>query len=179
MDQLVLGYNLLIRIAFACLLVTSVTMDSFIFAWLWLIPIVLAMVQSFLVGLKVPNRQFSEVVRSAMFFPDEIYYLRTLSVWLSSVSSAAINLKRDGWKVQANAESSAKINSISGWIVMIAFTCLPALALVVIAHFTPMAVMLPIITVCWFILAGMTIVPTFGMLRRILQILRHWRTLEP
>ncbi len=178
-DQLVLGWNLLIRIGFVCLVATSFAMNKFSFIPFWLIPMGLAILQSFLVSLKVPNRRFGEVTRSLLFLPDELYYLRTLSVWLDSVVVSILNIKRDGWKNQALAEEGLKKTSISGWLIILAATTVPMCLLMLAVRFVPGDIIDTVINVSWFTLAAMTAVPVFGMLRRIFQMLRSWRILKP
>ncbi|MFZ1242748.1 MAG: glycosyltransferase family 2 protein, partial [Candidatus Saccharimonas sp.] len=118
MQQMVLGWNVLIRVMFVTLMMSGVLLDRYVFSPIWLVPIGLSILQSVLIAIKLPNRSFGEVVRSLLFLPGEIYYLRTLSVWIESVLSLFANIRKDGWKRQYAAEAGRKRAAVSGWIVL-------------------------------------------------------------
>ena len=178
-DQIALGWNLLIRIMFAALLATSVALDQFVFYPIWLIPIGIAILQSLLVAIKVPDRHFGEIMRALLFLPGEMYYIRTLSVWLESVFLAFLNIKRDGWGNQARAESSNKRTAVSGWVIIVLAVLIPMAACVIAARFLPALVMSQILMWSWYVLTALTLGSTIGMIWLIMRMLRHFRTIKP
>lgn len=179
-DQFVLGWNLLLRVLFATTLAVSFALDKMVFHPIWLAPIGLAILQSTLVAFKVPDRTLREIVRSIMFVPGEVYYVRTLSVWLDSVWLAMANRRRDGWINQAIAESSAnKKTAISGWIIIIAAVTAPMALLLCAANFLPGEMMSAVVTYLWHTITILTAGSTVGMLVFVLRMMRHYRTLAP
>lgn len=178
-DQTALAWNLILRILFIVALITSVALDKFTFSPIWLIPITLAIIQSILVATKVPNRTFREVVRSLTFVPGEVYYVRTLTVWLDSFIITSVNLRRDGWGNQQRAESAQRKTATSGWMLIIAAIAVPAVALLLANRILPYAVMSDVITYLWYTVAILTIGSTLSMARFIFRILRNYRTLAP
>ena len=178
-DQVILGWNLMTRVLFATLLITSITLDKFLFVPLWLIPIGLAILQSLLVAIKIPQRQFGELMRSLLFIPGELYYMRTLSVWLDSVMIAILNITRDGWKNQALAEQSKKKTAHSAWLIIILAVLLPTIALQLTSKVVPAVWMDQLLNGMWIILTVMTVLSVLGMIVMIIRIVRNYRTLTP
>lgn len=179
MSQIVLGWNLLSRVLFAALLVTSVALHMYLFVPLWLAPICLAILQSTLVAIKIPNRRFQEITRSLLFVPGEIYYLRTLSVWLDSVILVFLNRSRDGWKNQATAEYSKKKTAHIAWLVIALAVCLPTTALMLASSYLPLTIVTHLINGLWIALTVMTAISVSGMLVMILRIIRNFKSLQP
>lgn len=178
-DQFVLGWNLLTRIMFAALLITSITAHMYLFVPLWLVPIGLAIVQSTLVALKVPDRSFQEIVRAILFIPGEIYYLRTLSVWFDSVLQVILNRTRDGWTNQATAESSKKTTAHVAWAYMALAVCLPTIPLLLALSYLPADSATWLLNGLWILLSIMTSASVLGMLYMIMRIIRNFRSLQP
>jgi biofilm PGA synthesis N-glycosyltransferase PgaC len=179
LEQFVLGWNLIIRVLFLTLLITSISLDKYSFDPIWLIPMGLAILQSVLVALKVPNRRFGEIVRSILFVPGEIYYMRTLSVWLDSISLAFINMKRDGWKNQALAEQSTKKTAHAAWMIIAMAIMVPAVAMQLLAKVLPSEAMNLTLQTMWSVLTIMTITSVISMVLMIVRIVRNYRRLQP
>lgn len=179
LEQLQLGWNLLIRVLFAALLATSISLDRFVFIPLWLIPIGLAILQSFLVALKVPDRRLIEIFRSILFIPNEIYYVRTLSIWLDSIIVMLLNIKRDGWKNQAVAEASKKKSAVSVWFLIALAVAAPSLGFVMISKLIPAEGIDSALNWAWTGLSVMTALSVLAMVWKILRIMRRFRTLAP
>ena len=178
-EQFTLGWNLMIRIMFATLLATSVSLDRFVFMPLWLIPMGLAVLQSFLIALKVPNKQLPEIIRSVLFLPGEVYYVRTLSVWLDSVIVMFLNVKRDGWKNQAAAEASKKKSAMSVWLIIALAVLAPSMAFILGSKALPGEVVDGVLNGLWTTLSIMTALSVANMAYKIVRIIRHFRTLAP
>lgn len=178
-EQLNMGWNLLIRIMFATLLATTVSLDRFMFIPWWLIPIGLAVLQSFLISLKIPNKQLPEILRSLMFVPGELYYVRTLSVWLDSVIVMFLNVKRDGWKNQAAAEASKKKLALSVWLLIALAVLAPSMLFILGSKLLPDQVVDNILNGLWLTLSVMTALSVINMAYKIVRVLRHFRTLAP
>lgn len=179
-DQFVMGWNLVLRVLFAVTLAASIALDQMAFHLIWLAPIGLAVLQSFLVACKIPDRTLREIIRSIMFVPGEIYYVRTLSVWLDSILIAIANVRRDGWGNQAKAEASTrKKGALSGWILILMAVAVPMGGLLSAAHFLPYDMMHAIIIYLWHTITVLTAGSTIGMLVFVLRMMRHYRNLAP
>lgn len=178
-EQFALGWNLLLRVMFAVVVGTSLALDQFKFNPWWLMPLGVVMVQSLMIAIKTPNRSLREIIRALLYIPGEIYYLRTLSIWLDSVIIVTLNIKRDGWTNQATAESSQKKTAMSAWVLILSAIALPMAALVVLERFIAASIMSDIVMFGWWAIAGMTALSVVSMLWFIVRVLRCWRTLRP
>ena len=179
LDQFALGWNLVLHVLFAVVLITSVAVNKFGISPLWVLPIALAIIQSVLVSVKIPNRRPQEVIRSIMFLPGEIYYIRTLAVWLDSALVTIVNIRRDGWGNQQRAESAQSSSAISSWLLILSAITLPSVALLMANRILPDETMESILTYLWYTVTILTIGSSFAMTRFILRILRNYRTISP
>ena len=178
-DQFALGWNLSLHILFAVVLITSIAINKFEFSPLWILPIALAIIQSVLVAIKIPERTSREVIRSLLFIPGEIYYIRTLAVWLDSALVTIVNIRRDGWGNQQRAESAQRSSAISSWLLILSTITLPSVALLMANRILPDETMGNIVTYLWYTVTILTIGSSFSMARFILRILRNYRTIAP
>lgn len=178
-DQIALGWNLALRILFVVVLMSSIALDKFLFSPIWIIPVALAIIQSVLVTTKIPNRTFREVIRSFLFLPGEIYYVRTLAVWLDSMLVSTANIRRDGWGNQQKAESAQRTTAISSWMLILTAITLPSVALLVANRFLSDEMMSNVITYLWYTVTILTVGSTFSMARFIFRVLRNYRTIAP
>jgi cellulose synthase/poly-beta-1,6-N-acetylglucosamine synthase-like glycosyltransferase len=177
-DQLVLGWNVILRVLFVSLAGADILTGNLSLSLWWLTPIVLAIIQSTLIAVRIPDRSFGEVFRALVFIPGEIYYLRTLSVWIESLVSLLLNLRSDGWKKQYKAESSSKHVNVSGWMVLTVSFSLPMIGLIFLLRYAP-AVGSMVMTVGWRSLAFMTILSSLSMTFLILRIVRRFKEMRP
>lgn len=178
-DQLALGWNLALRVLFSVVLIASFALNKFDFHPIWFIPVALSIIQSVLVTTKIPNRTFREVIRSFFFIPGEIYYIRTLAVWLDSALVTIANVRRDGWGNQQRAESAQRTTAISSWMLILSAITLPTIALFIANRVLPDDTMANILTYLWYTVTILTVGSTVSMARFILRILRNYRTLAP
>ena len=178
-EQLALGWNLVLRILFAVVVAASVALDQFQFSPLWLIPLGIVTLQSLLIALKTPDRSLREILRAVLYVPGEVYYLRTLSIWIDSVITVSLNIRRDGWANQVAAESGQKKTAVSGWIIILTAVALPVAILLVAERFISPTVMSGIMQYGWIAVTIMTVFSTLVMLRFILRVVRRWKTLNP
>ena len=178
-EQIGLGWNLLLRVLFALVVTMSFALDTLTLSPLWLIPLGIVTAQSLIIALKTPSRSLREVVRALLYIPGEIYYLRTLSVWLDSVIVVTLNVRRDGWGNQAAAESGQKKTAISGWILILTAVTVPIAGLLVLERFIAPDIMAAIVAYGWYVVTAMTAFSVVAMLWFIIRVLRSWRTLNP
>ena len=178
-QQFALGWNVSIRVMFATLMVSGVLLDRYVFSPIWLVPIGLSIFQSLLVAIKLPNKSFGELIRSVAFFPGEIYYLRTLSVWLESVFITVLNLTQDGWKKQYAAEASHKRASVSGWVVLSLAVLVPIVLVMTAARFASPYAVSVFFLIGWRVLTAMTVLSIVAMVIFILRMMRQYRPLAP
>lgn len=178
-QQCAMGWNVLIRILFATLLATSLSLHQFEFSLIWVTPICLAILQSLLIASKIPDKRFGELVRAILFVPGEIYYLRTLSVWVESVVLAFLNIKRDGWGNQIKAEASTKRTAVSGWIILTLAVSIPVAFTSVVVQSLPVVAVRSTLGSLWWALTALTIGSSVGMLYTIIRVLRNYRSVAP
>jgi biofilm PGA synthesis N-glycosyltransferase PgaC len=178
-EQIGLGWNLLLRVLFAVVVTMSLALDTLELTPLWVIPLGVVTLQSLLIALKTPKRSLREIVNALGYVPGEIYYLRTLSVWLDSVIVVILNISRDGWSNQAAAESAQKKTATSGWLIIIAAVATPIALLLVLERFIAPEVMARLVEYGWNIVTAMTAISVVTMLWFIVRVLRSWRTLNP
>lgn len=178
-EQIGLGWNLLLRVLFAVVVTMSLALDTLELTLLWLVPLGVVTVQSLLIALKIPNRSLREIVSALWYVPGEIYYLRTLSVWLDSVIIVTLNVQRDGWGNQSAAEAAQKKTAISGWLIILAAVAVPIASLLVLERFIAPDIMLAIVNYGWYTVTAMTAISVLTMLWFILRVLHSWRTLNP
>ena len=122
MEQFYLGWNLALRTIFVAIMLTGLSMDKLVLdksLLVWLAPIMLSSLLGFSVARKIPGAGIWEILRSLLYIPGEIYYLRTLSVWLNSMVVLFFGISRDGWGNQDAAESSQRKTNILSWIILI------------------------------------------------------------
>ena len=121
-EQFALGWNLLIRMVFVAVFSTGIIMNKISLDQQALVlaalPICLSILLSFSVARKIPNASAWEIVRSLLYLPGEIYYLRTLAVWLNSTSMLFLGMSRDGWGNQDAAESSNRRTNVLSWMIL-------------------------------------------------------------
>lgn len=178
-EQFGLGWNFLLRVLFFVVVSMSLALDMLEMTILWAVPLVVVSVQSLMISLKTPNRSLREIINSLWYIPGEIYYLRTLSVWLDSVVIVMLNISRDGWGNQAAAESAQKKTAASAWLIIIAAVALPVAGLLVLERFISPDIMAMMITYGWSVVTAMTAISVFTMLWFIARVLRDWRILNP
>lgn len=179
MNQIALGWNLLLRVMFWPMLIASISLHQFIWSPIWLTPIGLAMLQGLLVAIKLPDRRLGEVINALTFVSGEIYYMRVLSVWLDSVILAIVNVKRDGWHNQAKAEAGTKRTAMSGWVIIALAILIPIVILFALHGYIPTNAFSLLMKILWSITVIMTAISTMGMTITIVRILRHYRYLRP
>lgn len=182
-EQIAMGWNLLLRILLAVTLAVSVSLQVLsvsYFTLIWLIPVGLTVLQSLLVACKIPDRSLREIIRALLFIPGEVYYARTLSVWLDSVLLAIVNVRRDGWGNQAKAESATSSRlGFSVWLIVAMAVAVPMALMFVLSSFLSEAAMSYIVKAMWYTVATLTIGSVLAMVWFIFRMIVHWRRLSP
>lgn len=180
LDQIDLAFNLLIRVMFAAMLVTSVWLEKYTFNPLWLVPIGMASFQSFLVASKLPNRTAGEIFRSLLFIPGELYLWKTLAVWVASVSKISLAIKGNLWESQYLAEAAKRKNSWSARGIIFLCALGPIMAMLTLNRFLLNSDQMDVVlTLGWYALTTMTVFSIFWMGFWTLRILRRYRSLQP
>ena len=179
LDQMDMCWNLLIRMMFFALLVTSVMLDKFEFSPIWTIPVCMSVLQSLLVACKIPNRRAGEIIRALLFLPGEVYLWKSLAVWLGSVLKVALDIRRNLWEKQYSAEAANKTHSVSAWMTIVLATALPILTLHVVANIVSNDTMSTVMNVGWTALSAMTVFSVLWMGVWIVRILRQYSRLAP
>lgn len=179
-QQLSLAWNLLIRLLFFTMLAVSLTMHMFVFNPLWLIPSALSVIYNVLVARKIPNRSTSEVIRSLMYFPDELALWRTLSVWLTSwcMMIPFIASARSTWEDQRKAENSKKTGTLVAWFVLVLLVAIPFAALMALSGFVGVDTMSSIVSFGWTIAQIMTVISAIVLSLTILRLLGKYKSIS-
>lgn len=182
-QQFALAFNWVLRVLFVTLLTIAVAKESFVFNWLWLIPVGLASLQGTLVAMRMKTRNNALVVRAATYILPEIYTWKTLAVWLVSLKKGFLAFVNSGridqsdWIRQAKAESSTKVGSWSMWTTIVLSVVIPIAAVVVVDFFVPGAADW-VLHYGWQVLAVMSIIASCFMLIKIMRILKNYHRLS-
>jgi cellulose synthase/poly-beta-1,6-N-acetylglucosamine synthase-like glycosyltransferase len=179
MSQIGLGWNLLIRVLFVTLLVSSISLNKFVFNPIWLIPIGMSIFQAFLVACRLPNRRAGEILRAIMFIPGEVYLWKQLAVWVSSISKVIFDIRHNLWQRQSVAESAKRTRSISAWMIILLAALIPTVVLGLVARLISNNQMITVLNVGWWTLKIMTVSSVIVMTFWIVRILRKFTTLKP
>jgi biofilm PGA synthesis N-glycosyltransferase PgaC len=183
LSQTGMAWNLLIRMLFLSLLTTSILLEEFHPAKIWLelagIPVGLAILQNVLVASRLPNRRASEILRAFLFVPNELYMGRTLSVFVASVIKTALDIRNNLWVAQAEAETSNKEHAFFAWVIIGLIYMTPIILLMAMARFIPSDYMAYTLRYMWWFLTVMTAMSSLFMLYWILRIGRRIRSLQP
>ena len=180
-EQFLLGWNLIIRGIFFAVMPTGLIMGKFKIddsLLLWLIPIGLSSLLTFSVAKRIPNAGTWEKLRSLLYLPGEIYYLRTLSVWLNSVVVLFFGFSRDGWGNQDAAESSQKKTNLLSWVILAFFMLVISCSLFSISYIN-MSWFNKLYQILWSMLTSMTILSCVFMVKRWFSIFRARSRVRP
>lgn len=179
-QQVSMAWNLLLRLLFVTMLLTSVSLDMFVFSPWWLIPSALAVGYNTLIALKIPGRQPREVLRSILFFPDEIALWRTLSVWATSWSMMLpfISQQRDLWKRQRDAENSKKTGTLIAWLGMAVAVLMPFGAMMVLSGIVGTQTISSVVELGWMATWVMTGVSSVVLVFSIVRLLSRYREIS-
>ena len=183
LSQVGLAWNLLIRMLFFSLLTTSVLLNEFHPARIWLylagVPAGLAVLQNVLVASRLPDRRASEILRALLFVPNELYLWKTFSVFVASVIKTALDIRNNLWAAQAEAESSNKEHAFFAWVIIGFIYMAPIVTLMAAARFVPSDYMTHALRYMWWFLTVMTAMSSLFMVYWILRIGRRIRSLKP
>lgn len=179
-QQVSLLWNLLIRLLFVTMLAVSITMHMFVFNALWLIPSGLSVIYNVLVARKIPNRSTSEVVRSLLYFPDELALWRTLSVWMTSwcMMIPFIAATRNTWEEQRRAEDSKKAGTLVAWFILLLLVAVPYACLMALSGFFGPDTMSSIVSFGWTIAQIMTVISAVVLSVTILRLLGKYKSIS-
>ncbi|MBH1956387.1 glycosyltransferase family 2 protein [Candidatus Saccharibacteria bacterium] len=181
-QQISMVWNLAIRLLFIGLLLSSATLHMFVFVPLWLAPTMLSIIFNVLVAYKIPGRSSGEILRSWLFFPDEIALWRTLSVWLTSWAMIALSAigvnESDLWAKQRQAEANKKVATVGAWFGMLLLV-LAGYALVMLVNgIFGLDAASVVIRTGWSVATLMTIISCCVLLGGTLRLLAHYRKLS-
>lgn len=182
-QQFALGFNLVLRLLFVALLVTSLREGTFEFSWLWLIPLGLAALQGMLVASRMHTRNGWLVLRAATYILPEIYVWKTLAVWLMSLRKASLAFVNSGksgqddWKRQASAEKDGRTGSWAMWSTIFLAASLPTVGLMAFCYAMPSMTEVTL-NYGWMILAIMSVISSAFMVVKILRILKNFSRLS-
>ena len=179
-QQVSLAWNLLIRLLFFTMLAVSLTMHMFVFNPLWLLPSALSVVYNVLVARKIPNRSSTEVIRSLLYFPDELALWRTLSVWLTSwcMMIPFIASARSTWDDQRKAENSKKTGTLVAWLILVLLVAIPFAGLMALSGFLSVDTMSSIVSFGWTIAQVMTVISAVVLGISIFRLLGKYKSIS-
>ena len=181
-EQFALAWNLLIRIIFVAAFSTGIIMNRISLSrqtlMLAALPIFLSILLSFSVAKKIPNASRWEKVRSLLYLPGEIYYLRILAVWLNSMTMLFLGLSRDGWKNQDAAESSNRKTNVLSWMILAIGMMSMSLELFTLSYINTRWFSVAF-SGLWIILTIMTIISSVILIRKWFGIFRARHRINP
>jgi biofilm PGA synthesis N-glycosyltransferase PgaC len=96
--------NIFTRVAFAMLLVASLSIHAFVFSPFWLIPPAVAILLNVRIAYSMKNRTWRDVVFAATAIPAEIYMWLRAGHFLRAWAKFLSKVKVDNWAEQAKAE---------------------------------------------------------------------------
>lgn len=179
-QQVSMAWNLALRLLFVTMLLTSVSLNMFVFVAWWLIPAGLAVTYNTLVALKIPDRQPGELLRSIVFLPDEVALWRTLSVWVTSwcMLLPFVSRQRDLWKRQREAEDSKKAGTLIAWLVMMIAVMVPFGVIMVLSGIFGADSMAGLVELGWQTMWVMTGVSCVVLVCSIARLLSRYREIS-
>lgn len=96
--------DLMTRMLFIGLLVSSISLGRYHWSWIWAFPPVVAMLLNFKVVRRVPHRRPIDVFYAVTLVPVELYLWFRLAVSTVSWLTVIAGIRRDGWARQYRAE---------------------------------------------------------------------------
>ncbi|PRY10808.1 glycosyltransferase family 2 protein [Kineococcus rhizosphaerae] len=166
-----LGLNMLMRVAFVCLLAASLAVHQFVWSWWWLTPTVLAAVYQLKMAHLAPRRTTADYLFAALWLPGEAWLWfsgwNTTKAWVTHLRGR----QRDLWAAQAAAERGVKSGNGSGallgtFVAAVAASSVGAWYWLTQASVTFQRVVL---TVGWRSLAVLTVLATILLVVKILR----------
>ncbi|WP_207454623.1 glycosyltransferase family 2 protein [Herbiconiux sp. SYSU D00978] len=106
-------FNISTRVMFALLLVGSLSINAFVFNWVWLVPPVIAWLLNIRTMLSMQNRSAWDVIYAVLFFPAELYMWLRITHFVTSWYRSLARVEHDNWGAQASAESGSGSNGLT------------------------------------------------------------------
>ncbi|GAB3847018.1 glycosyltransferase family 2 protein [Nesterenkonia populi] len=165
-------FNILCRLLFVVLLVTSLSIGAFMFHPVWLIPPVAAWLLAVRVTWSMKNRTVWDWLYSALLLPAEMYMWLRATYFISSWWQVLTKVERDNWGAQASAESGRGGSGMLWPLVVI--TVIGGVIAYSWQQLTAEQ-QAGVISMGWPILMVITIALTIGMLTKVLRRHRGFR----
>jgi len=109
--QFKMGLDMTIRVMFAVLFLTALTLHAFVWLWLWAIPPVLAALLNLDIAASMPKRTGSDVFAGATLILVEIYLWFRIAAWFVSWMSELSGSDVDRWEAQYKAENKKTVST--------------------------------------------------------------------
>jgi cellulose synthase/poly-beta-1,6-N-acetylglucosamine synthase-like glycosyltransferase len=163
--------NALTRVIFLILLAASLSIGAFVFAPIWLIPILAATWLNMRIALAMKHRNSRDILFALLIVPAEVYMWVRIGHFFRAWSKFLSQKKVDNWAAQAKAERG----SGNGYLVPVLVLVLVLVALMVTWFQVPIEIQSAILAASWPILAVITALQTLNMGTKILQRHRGYR----
>lgn len=165
-----------IRVALVLMLTAAVSVHQFIWAWIWAVPPLSAVVLNLKTAWRVPGRKPGDLMFALALFPAELWLWTR--IWTTSLSWANVlfGKRRDGWEAQRRAESGQGAGSYGKLIV--AFVSVAVAFSVLSVWWTQHASVLQqraVLTTGWGALAALTLFRTAAIFIKILKPTKGYR----
>ncbi len=176
LENLSMLINGVTRILFVLLLVASLSIDAFVFAPIWLIPPIVAILLNLRIALSMNKRNAKDILFALLLFPAEIYMIIRLGHFVRAWSKFLSRKQVDNWAAQAKAERG----SGNSWI-MPAVIAVLAMAVLTLGWFllpqAPVDIDLQssILWIGWPVLGVITAIQTFTMIVSLFRRQRGYR----
>lgn len=104
-QQISMFTNATVRLMFGIMLIASLSVHQFIWNPVWLLPIAAGIAVNVKVAMRVPDRTPADIFYSMLVIPAELWMWTRMWSTLTSWLNIWFGARRDGWAVQAAAES--------------------------------------------------------------------------
>ncbi|MDX2377995.1 glycosyltransferase family 2 protein [Microbacterium sp. LRZ72] len=157
--------NIFVRVAFVFLLVGSLSIGAFVFAPIWLIPPVVAILLNLRIARTMKDHTRRDLIFAGLFVPAELYMWVRISHFLRAWTSFLSRKKVDNWAAQAKAERGGGFAHWTPLFVAVAVV----IAIAVIWSMLGATVQSAILAVGWPILGVVTVLQTLTMFFKLIR----------
>ncbi|MFT8469941.1 MAG: glycosyltransferase family 2 protein [Oenococcus sp.] len=176
-QELLMGFNLLIRIMLVILIPVALLLHEFVWSYIWFLPIFVSAILNMVATIKTPNKRWVDVLFALTTIPAELTIWFKIVVHLSSWRDSFRIEKIDGWALQYQAENGTLKHNYNWLYIIMTLTA----AIVVGFYFKWLSVDLLVTTVkpylhaAFNILTYLTITTFVFMLFQLSKLRGHYR----
>lgn len=170
-QQLAMFTDGFIRLALVILLCMALSVDQFVWAWIWGVPPLLATMLNVRTAWRVPGRRPGDLLYATSIVAAEAWLLFRIWTTAASWTTVLTGKRRDGWAAQAAAESGRGSGGLVGKLLLgTGVTALAASALAWwwVTHASS-AVQEKVLTIGWGALAVLTAIRVVSVVVKLIK----------